>query len=189
MASAADEEAAAITVRRAVPADARPAARMIDASFSRFVAPSLDVATRVAIRLFMTERALRERLEKGAVAWCVLVPGGEGEAAAMAGYAELRGRRDELGQGKDHLSLLFTAVDRQGQGMARRLMAAVDRHLLAASPPIRTLSVNASAFAVPAYERLGFRLVAMADDGPGTPSSASLPMRRRLGRSSPSGED
>lgn len=53
--------------------------------------------------------------------------------------------------GKGHLSLLFVTPGSHRQGVARRLLEAalVER-------PQREITVNASTFAVPAYERLGF---------------------------------
>ncbi len=141
-----------LAIRRAIGADAAALARLIEPAFVRFIAPTLSSVHRVAFRLYVTERALRARLGGGAVAWCAVDAGGDG---ALAGYAELCGRDGTTG-GVDHLALLFTAVDRQGQGVARRLLAAVTTHLRAAEPSVRQLTVNASAVALPIYERLGF---------------------------------
>ena len=172
----------AIRIVRARPADSAALARMIDESFARFVAPSLGNVTRVAIRLFMTERALRKRLEQGCVGWCAVMTTANGSPAPVGaepvGYAELRGRDGRV-DGIDHLSLLFTAVDRQGQGIARRLMRVVEAHLLQADPPVRELTVHASEYAVPIYERLGFAKVSPDGTLAGAPGLPQ-PMRRLL---------
>ena len=102
--------------------------------------------------MYVTERALRERLGAGAIAWCAETGADE---PALVGYAELRGPAGRP-PGTRHLTLLFTHVDWHGQGIARRLLGAVTAHLLAADPPARRLTVNASAYARPIYERLGF---------------------------------
>lgn len=125
---------------------------MIEPGFARFVAPQLGLAGQVAFRMYVTERALRERLGDGAVAWCAESVGCE---PTLVGYAELRGPAGRA-PGTLHLTLLFTHVDWHRHGIARRLLGAVTGHLLAADPPARQLTVNASAYATPIYERLGF---------------------------------
>jgi GNAT superfamily N-acetyltransferase len=172
--SEAGSPADAITIRRASVADAGAAARLIEPAFVRFIAPTLSTVGRVAFRLYVTEKALRARLKGGAVAWCAVDVGSD----VLAGYAELGGRDGTPG-GIDHLTLLFTALDRQGQGVARRLLAAATAHLGTAEPPVRQLTVNASAFALPIYERLGFvRSAANTEEG----GIVATPMLYDLGR-------
>ncbi len=137
-------------IARAGPVDARAIARLIEPAFARFIAPELGEVGRVAFRLFVTEKALRHRLEQGAVAFRATLD------HALAGYAELRGRNGRV-DGIDHLALLFVDVDLQGRGVARHLLETVKEHVAAADPPVADLTVNASAYAVPAYRRLGFR--------------------------------
>jgi len=180
--SEAGSPASPVAIRRAIVTDAGAVARLIEPAFARYIAPTLATVGRVAFRLYVTEKALRARLGGGAVAWCAVDAGSD----ALAGYAELGGRDGAPG-GIDHLTLLFTALDRQGQGVARRLLATATTHLGTAEPPVRQLTVNASAFALPIYERLGFvRSAANTEEGGivATPMLYDLgPPRRSAARS------
>lgn len=157
-------------MRRARAADAAAVARLIEPGFARFIAPDLGSAGRVAFRLYVTEKSLRIRLAQGVVAWCALPATG---GPPLLGYAELRGPAGRP-SGTDHLSLLFTAVEYQGRGIARTLLEAVTDHLANAEPAVTALTVNASAHAVPIYERLGFRPTEPATDSDGI---LATPMR------------
>jgi len=66
----------------------------------------------------------------------------------LAGVAAMRGNT--------HLYYLFTGKPYQGRGLARRLWAHAKEEALALGNPGR-FTVNASNYAVAAYERLGFR--------------------------------
>jgi GNAT superfamily N-acetyltransferase len=167
---------AALRLIRAEPADARKIARLIEPGFARFIAPTLSLVGQVAFRMYVTEKALRERLQQGAVAWCAI------EAGDYLGYAELRGR-DGRPNGIDHLTLLFTSVEHQGRGIARRLLETATVHLRSADPPVDELTVNASAFALPVYERLGFVPTAAASEFDGI---VATPMRLELSPALPS---
>jgi ribosomal protein S18 acetylase RimI-like enzyme len=178
--SKASDPAGQIDIRRAVTADAGAVARLIEPAFVRFIAPALSTVGQVAFRLYVTNKALRARLGDGAVAWCAVVTGLDGDEQ-LVGYAELRGR-DGAPHGIVHLTLLFTAVDRQSQGIARQLLAAVVAHLSAADPPVTSLTVNASAYALPIYERLGFvRISADTEEG----GIVATPMRLDLRHAKP----
>jgi len=100
----------------------------------------------------------------------------------LVGYAELRGPADQR-PGTDHLSLLFTAIEQQGRGIARALLAAVTGHLWHADPPVTSLTVNASAYAVPIYQRLGFHSTDPASESDGI---LATPMRLSLAPASSS---
>lgn len=69
-------------------------------------------------------------------------------SAELAGVVALRGDR--------HLYLLFVERSWHRQGLARRLWSVARAAVPAA---VERWTVNASAYAVPAYERLGFRRV------------------------------
>ena len=161
-------------LRRATAADARGVARLIEPGFARFVASDFGIAGQVAFRMYVTERALRERLGAGAIAWCAETCEDE---PALVGYAELRGPAGRP-SGTLHLTLLFTHVDWHGHGIARRLLGAVTEHLLAADPPVHRLTVNASAYARPIYARLGFDTE--GDDLIGEDGISGSPMRLDL---------
>ena len=165
----------AVAVARAAAADAAAIARLIEPGFARFIAPTLGDVGRVAFRLYVTEKALRGRLEQGAVAWCASLE------ATTVGYAELRGR-DGRPDGIDHLTLLFVGIDHQGRGIARRLIQTARAHLAAADPPVGELTVNASAYALPIYARLGFRPTAAAGELDGI---VATPMRLVLADRAP----
>ena len=159
-----------LRIARARAGEAGAIARLIEPAFARFIAPDLGEVGRVAFRLYVTEKALRRRLADGAVGFRA----GLGEA--LVGYAELRGRDGRV-DGIDHLTLLFVAVDLQGRGIARRLLDVVIDHLAAARPPIADLTVNASAYAVPIYRSLGFRVTGEAGESQGV---VATPMRLEL---------
>lgn len=179
--SKASDLAGQIAIRRAVTADAGAVARLIEPAFVRFIAPTLSTVGQVAFRLYVTNKALRARLGEGAVAWCAVDAGGAGDDE-LVGYAELQGGNGDP-DGIDHLTLLFTAVDHQGRGIARRLLAAVTGHLSTADPPVTRLTVNASAYAFPIYERLGFVRVSADTEENGI---VATPMRLDLTPASPS---
>lgn len=151
-----------VRVRRATTDDAGPVARLIEPGFLQHIAPTLSIVGRVAFRMYVTEKALRERLAAGAIAWCAEASGED----AVIGYAELRGADGHAG-GSDHLSLLFTAVAYHRQGIARRLLDTIIGHRREVAPSAGPLTVNASAFALPIYERLGFvrHAAATEEDG------------------------
>jgi len=172
-------EAQRVLVRRARSADAAAVARLIEPGFARFIAPELGSAGRVAFRLYVTEKALRIRLARGVVAWCAV---SKTDDPPFAGYAELSGPAGRPA-GTDHLTLLFTAVEQQGRGIARSLLATVIDHLRHAHPPVTSLTVNASAYAVPIYRRLGFRTTDPATESDGI---LATPMRLSLDPASPS---
>ncbi len=136
-------------MRTARAEDLAAVARLIEAGFVTSIAPGYDVVGRVAFRMYAHERAIRARLAAGALGLVAEVAG------EVVGYAELQGAGGALG-GRDHLSLLFVAPDRQRQGVARRLLAkAVARLRLMPQPP-PALTVNADPGALSAYRRLGF---------------------------------
>lgn len=165
-----------VAIERAGPADAGAVARLIEPAFVRFVAPALGDVGRVAFRMYVTESALRRRLLDGAVGFRATRGG------TLAGYAELRGRDGRV-DGLDHLTLLFVGLEHQRQGVARQLVETVREHLSAVVPAVDDLTVDASAYAVPAYQRLGFRPSAEASEFKGI---VATPMRLVLNRAAAS---
>jgi GNAT superfamily N-acetyltransferase len=138
-------------VRLAGASDAPAIATLIEKAFSRAIAADFDPAGRVAFRMYAAERAIRERLLGGALG---LVATAADEA--VVGYAEIQGGGRVLA-GRDHLSLLFTDVAFQRQGVARALLAATQERLRRLPEPPPKLTVHAAPGAVAAYLRLGFR--------------------------------
>jgi GNAT superfamily N-acetyltransferase len=162
---------ASARVRRAAVVDVPAIAALIEAAFASSIAPAYDLAGRVAFRMYASERAIRERLEQGALGLVACV----GER--VVGYAEIQGAGRVLA-GRDHLSLLFTAVEWQRRGIGRRVLAATVRRLRRLPAPPRHLTVHAAPSAVAAYLRLGFR-----PTGPETERDGHrfVPMALRLG--------
>jgi ATP-dependent helicase HrpA len=138
-----------VRVRRAVVADVAAIAALIEAAFSHAIAADFDPAGRVAFRMYATERAIRDRLSGGALG---LVATAAGRVVA---YAEVQGAGRVLA-GRDHLSLLFTDLAFQRQGVAGALLAAIRERLRRLPEPPRRLTVHAAPGAVPAYLGLGF---------------------------------
>ncbi len=57
----------------------------------------------------------------------------------------------------DHISLLFVDKAFQGRGISRALLKQALARCIEGNPELHEVSVNASPYAVPIYERLGFR--------------------------------
>lgn len=164
---------APLAVRLAEPGDLAAVARLVEAGFARHIAPGYDAVGRVAFRMYAAERALAERLAGGALA---LVAERQG---AVLGYAEVQGRGRVL-TGRDHLSLLFVAVDRQRRGIGRLLLAEIRRRLAALPDPPADLTVHSAPNAVGAYARYGFVATGPESQAGGV---RHVPMRLVLGRS------
>jgi GNAT superfamily N-acetyltransferase len=104
--------------------------------------------------------------------------GPAGTGAIVVGYGELRDR-DRGPGGVDHLTLQFSAPDRLRRGTGRLLLTALAEAALERRPGLDFLTVNASSYAVPAYERLGFRVAG----APATRNGVTAtPMLLDLGR-------
>lgn len=133
-----------VAVRAAGAGDLEAVTRLIERGFARFVAPDVSPEGKVAFRMFSAANALRRRLDDGGIGWIA------GHSDAIIGYAELTAPAqwdDRIA----HLNLLFVEPDQHRRGVARALVDAV----VAAARP-RAITVNASAYAEPAYRRLGF---------------------------------
>jgi len=126
-----------IAVRPATVDDCPAAARMIEAGFALQVAPEMDAEGQATFRSTADVWALAERLRSGNRAWVAVAD------EAVVGYAE---------RGGTHLLLLFVDPGHQRRGIARALLRSVSDGL-SGGP----LTVNASAYARPIYNRLGFR--------------------------------
>lgn len=119
-------------------------AALIERGFERFVAADFGAEGRVAFRMFTAVAALRQRIDDGGIGRIAY------EGATVLGYAELTAParwRDAVA----HLNLLFVDPTAHRRGIARALLGA----LVATARP-RAVTVNASAYAEPAYRRLGF---------------------------------
>jgi len=108
------------------------------------VAPDFSAAGKVAFRMFTAASALGQRLDTGSVGRIAT----DGEV--IVGYAELSAPA-QWRERVAHLNLLFVEPDRHRRGIARALFDA----LVATARP-QAITVNASAYAEPAYRHLGF---------------------------------
>lgn len=158
-------------------ADLPAVAALVAAGFEAFVAPGCDEEGRTRFRAYVTAVAIARRLARGATGR-VAVAGGPGTGGMVVGYGELRGRDGSPG-GVDHLTLLFTAPGGLRQGVGRLVLAELVTTASARGPGLDSLTVNASSYAVPAYERLGFRAIGPAATRHGI---TSTPMRLDLVR-------
>ena len=141
---------------RAVEARDLPAvAFLVAAGFEAHVAPGCTEEGRAGFRAYVTAVAVARRLAGGAVARVAVEDGSGGSGGVVVGYGELRGR-DHAPGGVDHLALLFTAPDRLRRGVGRLLLTVLVGAALERRPGLDFVTVNASSYAVPAYERLGF---------------------------------
>jgi GNAT superfamily N-acetyltransferase len=113
-------------------------------TFHTFVGHEYSPAGVATFTSFACPEAIWERAKTQHLTLVALV---EGE---LVGMIQLRSAR--------HLSLLFVAEAFHGRGVARRLLATGLERILAQNPGLLTLTVNSSRFAVPIYERLGFKV-------------------------------
>lgn len=124
-------------MRRATPEDARAIERLIRPVFEARIAPTLEETGRRTFRAFVAAPALAARLAGGGVAFLI---------ADAHGLPVAYGERDG-----GHIRLMFVALDRQGEGLSRRLLEA-----LVADVAAPAVTLNSSDFARPRYEALGF---------------------------------
>jgi GNAT superfamily N-acetyltransferase len=120
-----------------VPAEAGGIAALIEPVFARFMAPDYDDEGRRTFRAFITPAAIADRLSAGGSAWVAEA------GSSLVGYIERTGR---------HIHLLFVDAAWQGEGLSRRLLDAATAGLDGGC-----MTLNASPYALPIYERLGFR--------------------------------
>ncbi|MCR9222224.1 MAG: GNAT family N-acetyltransferase [Alphaproteobacteria bacterium] len=118
-------------------ADAPAVSALLGPLFERHIAPTFpEERGRALFRAFVEAEAVATRLSAGAVAFLIE------DASGAAAYGERDGA---------HIRLLFVRDDRQGQGLSRRLLAALIEGVDATA-----VTLNASDYARPRYRRLGF---------------------------------
>lgn len=91
---------------------------------------------------FASPESIRERISAGSL---ILVAKYDGE---LAGIIELRSNY--------HIALLFTAVQFQRRGIAKRLLDTAIKLSKVRQPDIKRITVNSSPYAVEIYKRMGF---------------------------------
>lgn len=129
------------------------------------MAPDFSPEGKVAFRMFTAASAIGRRLEAGGIGR--IASAGD----VIVGYAELTAPA-RWQERVAHLNLLFVEPDLHRRGIARALLDA----LVATARP-GAITVNASAYAGPAYRRLGFVPTGDLDWRHGV---LCVPMRRDL---------
>jgi GNAT superfamily N-acetyltransferase len=137
---------ASITVRPILSGEEKQVSDLILRLFQEFVGHEYSQEGQERFTAYVTPAALRQRSEHdhfmlGAI-----------KDEEIVGAIEIRQAR--------HLSLLFVDQRFQRKGIARRLLEKALTRVHSENPMLACLSVNASRYAVPAYERLGFCTIA-----------------------------
>jgi GNAT superfamily N-acetyltransferase len=125
-------------LRPASPDEAAAIAALAEPVYARFLAPEYDAQGRSVFSAYIAPEAIAERLRTGSRGW-VVDAGGQ-----LVGFIETARR---------HIHLIVVHADWHNRGLARQLIAAATADL---GPGIVTL--NASPYALPIYERIGFRV-------------------------------
>ncbi len=137
---------ASITVRPMLPGEEEQVSDLILRLFQEFVGHEYSQEGQERFTAYVAPAAMRQRSEHDHF---MLVAINDEE---VVGVIEIRQAR--------HLSLLFVDQRFQRRGIARELLAQALTRVRSENPTLDCLSVNASRYAVPAYERLGFRTIA-----------------------------
>lgn len=128
-------------IRLATTADAPAISELVTALTRRYVLPDQPESAAGKLLAWMTPAALAARIEAGHRHHLAEV------GAALAGVVATR---DDC-----HVHLLFVDTSFQRRGIARALWETALSACVDAARPAR-ITVNASAYAVPVYRRLGF---------------------------------
>lgn len=124
------------------PEDAPEASRLIGAAFEEFIAPDFTEEGKALFRHGMTPEEILDCTNRFYI--------GAFNGDALIG---LTGLRDI-----SHICLFTVRKDYHRQGIGRRLFELLAGSVKAVHPEVDRLTVHASNYAVPVYERLGFVL-------------------------------
>jgi GNAT superfamily N-acetyltransferase len=152
-----------IEIEHFAPGHARRAARLVRTTFDAFVAPDCTEEGCRTFHVFASAARMRERLRNGHfgyLAWA---------GPTLAGVLVVREPA--------HLLTLFVDAHHHRRGIARALLLRALQTVRANAVQVSAMTVNASPYAVAAYERLGFEREAPLFLKNGI---ASVPMRRVL---------
>jgi GNAT superfamily N-acetyltransferase/ketosteroid isomerase-like protein len=131
-----------MNLRPALPADAEAASALVQASFLALGATGWDEAARAHMVRESMPEVLAAALAQPAVALLAEIDG------RAAGFLLMREPA--------RLDMLFVDPACTGRGIARRLWEAARARLEAEHPTLRTVELNATEIALPAYRRFGF---------------------------------
>jgi GNAT superfamily N-acetyltransferase len=127
------------------PDEAPTISALVARVFDQLIAPEYGAEGVAEFRRYIHPAELAARLEKNHF---VLICQADD---VLAGMIEIRNH--------EHISLLFVAPEHQRQGIARALWERALAICREARPTPAEVTVNSSPYAVPVYERLGFRPV------------------------------
>jgi GNAT superfamily N-acetyltransferase len=129
-------------IRRAAPADASAISTLVQAGFMAHIAPDWEA---LAVQSFLAETSAEK-----------LAPT-ISEASFVAVYEEDGQIRGVISLPRPSLlQLLFVAPEHLRRGIGRSLWEDARAHVEEKHPEIKTIELNSSPFAVPAYKALGF---------------------------------
>ncbi|ESA35534.1 acetyltransferase family protein [Leptolyngbya sp. Heron Island J] len=132
-----------LTYRPLTENDILAVSELVARVFNEFVASEYSSEGVQEFHRYIQPSALRARAQTNHFSLISL------EQDKVVGMIEMRGH--------NHVSLLFVAPEFQRRGIAKELLHQALQICRANEPRLSTISVNSSAYAVPIYERLGFR--------------------------------
>lgn len=135
-----------VEVRDANAADAGRISVLLTALAEEFIVGEFSTEGRLHLLTHFGVAEMEERLKAAEYRFRVAEDG-----AVLAGVVAVRAGT--------HLQYLFVARSHQRTGLARRLWNLARLDAIGGSNAAGRFTVNASSYAVPAYERLGFRCV------------------------------
>jgi GNAT superfamily N-acetyltransferase len=127
------------TIRPALPDEAAAIAALVEPVYARFLAPEYDEQGRRVFTNYIAADAIADRLRTGSRGWVVEAPDGQ-----LVGFIETARR---------HIHLVVVHADWHNRGLARRLIATATADFGSG-----IVTLNASPYALPIYERIGFRV-------------------------------
>ncbi len=137
-----------IDIRTMLPGESQAVCEVVIRTFNEFVAPGYSAEGLSSFYQYVTPEALEKRLFEGHF----ILVAFDTEAKTIVGAIEVRNH--------NHISLLFVDKAYHRQRIARQLFGRALNNCYRWSP-IRAMSegitVNSSPYAVPIYEKLGFK--------------------------------
>ncbi len=147
------------------------ACSVIDEAYRAHIAGGYTDEGRASFEAYAAPSAVRARL----VDHVQFVAVDDGDGGAVVGVAQFREDR--------HLCMLFVRPAWSRRGIARRLVDAGIAACRGRNPGLAEVTVNASQYAVPAYEAMGFRALGVAHDAGG--GVVAVPMVLALSAATP----
>jgi|APFre7841882724_1041349.scaffolds.fasta_scaffold13684_3 GNAT superfamily N-acetyltransferase len=135
-----------VIIRRATIEDTGPISELLTALAEEFILGDFPEEGRLHLLAHLGAVQMGTRLASPEYRFQVAEVGG-----AIAGVVAMRGNA--------HVHYLFVAKPLQRMGLARRLWEVACEEAIRSGNTSGRFTVNASRYAVPAYERLGFRCV------------------------------